>query len=130
MTDFVPWRDVPKDNAAKREMIRRSINPYDARKWLEDCAISERLIGLKHPDGGGWQEWVEGESHSFAALAAAYVEWQKTIKSRVAPQPTPIGNLGEALKNAGFETKRTASERRNILPSPDAVIAAIWKSET
>jgi hypothetical protein len=26
VTDFIPWRDVPKDNAAKQEMIRRSIN--------------------------------------------------------------------------------------------------------
>jgi hypothetical protein len=37
ISNFVPWRDVKQDNAAKRDMIRESVNPYDARKWLEDC---------------------------------------------------------------------------------------------
>ena len=37
VSGFVPLRDVPKDNSAKRDLIRLSINPFDARKWIEDC---------------------------------------------------------------------------------------------
>jgi hypothetical protein len=37
VSSFVPWRDCPKNNSAKKDMIRHSVNPYDARKWIEDC---------------------------------------------------------------------------------------------
>ena len=29
VSGFVPWRDVPRDNDAKRAMIELSINPYE-----------------------------------------------------------------------------------------------------
>jgi hypothetical protein len=130
VSDFVPWRDIKKDSVAKREMIRLSINPFDARKWIEDCCHAERMIGLKEPDSGKWERWIEGDEHSFATLAAAYVEWQKTVKSPFAPKPTPSGSLGEALRKMGFEPKRTAQERRYILPNAAECEAMIWRSET
>jgi hypothetical protein len=130
VSDFVPWRDIKKDSVAKREMIRLSINPFDARKWIEDCCHAERMIGLKEPDSGEWQRWIEGDEHAFATLLAAYVEWQKTVKSPFAPKPTPSGNLGEALRKMGFDRKRTNQERRYILPKAAECAAIIWSNET
>jgi hypothetical protein len=129
VSDFVPWRDIQKDNAAKREMVRLSVNPFDARKWIEDCCHAERVIGLKRPEGSGWVEWIKSEEYSFATLAGAYVEWQKTVKSPIAPKPTIIGNLGEALGKMGLERKRTSEERRYILPNPRDCIALIWRKD-
>jgi Family of unknown function (DUF5906) len=115
VTGFVPLRDVPKNNSAKREMIRRSINPFDARKWIEACCVTRQLIGAREPivnddpveamrrsmigapkptSAGtrpdGWTEWVVGKEYLFHVFANAYTEWQKGVKSPVAPEPTPI----------------------------------------
>jgi hypothetical protein len=128
VSNFVPSRDVPKENDAKREMVKLSINPFDARKWLEECARTGRLIGKKREDDDRWMEWVEGETHSFALLAAAYVEWQKTVKSPVAPKPTPISRLGAVLVKAGFSRTRTMDERRYTLPSPKKCAALVWSN--
>jgi hypothetical protein len=98
---FVPWRDVPKANGVKREMIKLSINPYDARKWLEDCCLAERIIGKLDDD-----QWFDGREIYYFALRNAYVEWQKTVKTKVAPEPTPVNRLGELLTDAGFGSKR------------------------
>src|SRR5208283_3397737 len=88
-----------------------------AEKWLEECASTERIIGLKLPDADGWRAWIEGEQLTFAALSQAYTEWQKTVKSPVAPRPTPIGNLGEILKRTGLEVRRTNKANLQVLPS-------------
>ncbi|MBB4199203.1 hypothetical protein GGD83_003017 [Rhodoblastus sphagnicola] len=130
VSDFVPARDVPKDNETKANMVRASVNPFDARKWLEDCCNANRVIGAKNPDAGEWTEWVEGERHSFGALMAAYSEWQKTVKSPVAPLPTPSGNLGEVLGKAGLtEAPRTKFGRGRILPNADTCKANIWRRD-
>ena len=50
ISKFVPMRDVPKNNAAKREMIKAAINPYDARKWLEACCHTKQIIGFRDYD--------------------------------------------------------------------------------
>ncbi|WP_210162335.1 primase-helicase family protein [Methylocystis sp. ATCC 49242] len=126
VSGFVPFRDVPKNNAVKDKMIRLSINPYDARKWLEECCHTGRLIGAMHPDENRWIEWVEGESFSFATLRDAYTEWQKSVRSPVAPKPTPIGNLGEVFGKAGLERSRTKSDRRYALPCVESCLASIW----
>ena len=125
VSNFVPWRDVPKNNAAKAEMIRESINPFDARKWLEDCCYSERLIGHKDASGNGWAPWHEGARWPFHQLRDAYVEWQKTVKSPVAPKPTASGSLGEVLGRVGFEDGRTNSQRGRKLPSVDDCLARL-----
>jgi Family of unknown function (DUF5906) len=125
VSKFVPWRDCPKNNSAKKDMIKKSINPYDARKWIEDCCHTESLIGHKH-DNGGWHPWIEGVEYSFATLATAYSEWQKGVKSPVAPTPTSIGNLGEVLTKAGFVSRRTSSERMRALPDASSCIVRLW----
>jgi len=131
VSKFTPWRDIKKDNAAKRDMIREAINPYDARKWLEACCHSEEVIGLKNPDGGGWMPWVEGERHSFGTLSAAYSEWQKTVKSRVGADPTKSGGLGELLGKAGIEdaprTRKGNMKRSRVLPSTEVCHAKLMK---
>jgi hypothetical protein len=127
--DFVPSRDCPKDNAVKERMIRLSVNPFDARKWLEDCCHTERLIGRKLPDSEGWAEWREGEEYVFATLSAAYTEWQKTVKSPVAAKPTPIGNLGEVLSAAGVSIRRIGAGNRRILPAAVECLAALWRAD-
>jgi hypothetical protein len=127
ISKFVPWRDCPKNNSAKRDMIRHSVNPYDARKWIEDCCNTECLIGRRTTEGA-WHPWVEGTEHPFAVLSAAYVEWQKGVKSPVAPGPTPTGGLGEILNSAGFVGRRaTHGERVRVLPSTTECLAKLWE---
>jgi hypothetical protein len=84
---FVPLRDTPKNNDAKREMIRRSINPYDARKWIEECCLNQQIIGA--PDTQDWtpgqsrlhpyRKWIPGETVPFHLLANAYTAWQRAF---------------------------------------------------
>jgi hypothetical protein len=150
VTGFVPLRDTPKNNAAKREMIRRSINPFDARKWIEECCLTRRLIGweirtpqefhdLDQPwpgpprrnsraevDDDKWTQWVAGAEYPFNVFSYAYKEWQKGVKSPVAPQPTPIASLGEVLANAGFDLARTNASRLRVLPDPDVCLAGLY----
>jgi hypothetical protein len=122
VSGFVPLRDTPKDNDAKREMIRRSINPFDARKWLEDCCLTEQIIGAPDttnliPGQVKWRKWIPGEILPFNVLANAYTAWQRDVKSPVSPQPTPKGSLGEVLNNAGFRRDHTrAGSNRNAAP--------------
>src|SRR5262249_17589166 len=143
VSNFVPWRDINKRNASKDAMIRLSVNPFDARKWIEDCCAAEQLIGRRKPfeiDAYGnkiippnieWIEWNQGEEYSFAELASAYTEWQKTVKSPGAPTPTKIGNLGEVLNKAGFVSKRCGpkGERTRFLPNPQTCIENLWKKD-
>lgn len=117
VSDFVPWRDVPKQNQAKRAMIRQSINPYDARKWLEECCHTEGVLGLRCPATGKWRSWREGDEYTFGELAAAYTEWQKGVKTPIAAKPTPVGRLGEVIGDAGMGVRRTAAGNRRALPS-------------
>ena len=146
VTGFVPLRDVPKNNAAKREMIRRSINAFDARKWIEECCITRQLIGsaIRHRDhdydpdvpwridrrtetnDDRWAEWVTGEEYPFHVFSNAYREWQKGVKSPVAPEPTPIGSLGEVLTNAGFGLRRDKKARYRVLPDPDDCLEQLY----
>jgi hypothetical protein len=131
VSSFVPWRDIKKDNQAKHDMIREAINPFDARKWLEACCHAEEILGLRIPDGGGWMPWNEGDGHSFGALSAAYVEWQKTVRSRVGPQPTKPGGVGAVLGKAGIEaaprTRKDGCQRSRVLPSPEGCLAKLMK---
>lgn len=145
VSDFTPSRDVPIDNEAKRSMVRLSLNPWDARKWLEDCAHTSRIIGMRQAsefidpteatwqetsqNNSGWTRWREGDKFDFADLVAAYVEWQKTVKGPIAAKPTPPGNLGEVLSSAGFTRKQIRSGGRvcwfSILPSVEVCLAAL-----
>ena len=108
VSGFLPARDVPKDNAAKDAMIKNSINPYDARKWLEACCHAGMILGLKPQDKHStlpWELWRTGEEYVNGIFSTSYTEWQKTVKSPVAPKPTPDNKFGELLNKAGF-TKR------------------------
>src|SRR5271166_4358219 len=109
----------------KREMIQLSVNPYDARKWIGDCCYAERLIGC--PDGnGGWVRWKQGDEHGFYALLNAYVEWQKTVRTRIAPEPTQSSALGKVLTEAGFGSRRTASGMIRTLPDPTLCLERLY----
>lgn len=116
---FTPWRDVPKKNAAKQAMIRASINPYDARKWLEASAQAGRLLGLfsaPHGQEGSWHYsdnssgggcvWNAGDCYRLEELMKAYSDWQKSVKSPVAAVPTPVGSLGAVFSTSGFKKAR------------------------
>jgi Family of unknown function (DUF5906) len=125
VSNFVPWRDIKKETEAKRDMIRESVNPFDARKWIEDCCKTERLIGRKGDD----DEWapIAGREYPFAALVRAYVEWQRLIRAPVAPKPTPISNLSQVMAEAGFPGRRTNSDRFRTLPPIGTCFANLWK---
>lgn len=128
VSDFVPARDVPKDNEVKRQMIQLSVNPYDARKWIEDCCHAERLIG--RPNGAGeWVRWVFAEEFGFHSLLNAYVEWQKTVKTRVAPEPTRANELGKVLTEAGFGTHRTSGSNMRVIPDPSTCLELLYNRD-
>lgn len=119
VSEFVPFRDAPKNNEAKKGMIRESINPYDARKWLEECCRTG-MIGSK--------EWRTGEEWLFPRLRDAYVEWQKLVKAPVRPEPTKINRLGELLRKAGFPKPKQRwpdMKRYYCLPSIEACLDAL-----
>ena len=129
---FVPMRDVPKNNAAKYEMIKAAINPYDARKWLEECCLTQQIIGAADttnwiPGQVKWREWSPGLSVPFSALANAYTAWQRDVKSPVSPQPTPKASLGEVLNNAGFGGTHDNKGAIRILPDPDRCLAKLYE---
>ena len=142
VTNFVPLRDTPKNNDAKQEMIRRSINPFDARKWLEECCISRQLIGSMLADDPayamyasssfgptkpeGWTEWVAGKEYYFHVFINAYTAWQRDVKSPVRPEPTSKVSLGEVLTNAGFGSRRDSKSSIRVLPDPDECLAALF----
>jgi hypothetical protein len=109
-------------------MIRHSVNPYDARKWIEDCCYTESLIGHKI-DGSAHHPWIEGAEYTFAILSAAYVEWQKGVKSPVAPAPTPAGSLGKVLSDAGFGQRKSGPDRFRMLPNPVECLAKLCGDE-
>ena len=132
--DFKPQYDINIDSSAKQEMIQHSVNAYDARKWIEACCHTERLIGLPLIAHQGneydwelerWVEWVEGAAYTFAQLNDAYVTWQKSVKSPRAPEPTPAGSLGELLGDCGFEEKSVRRSRGRILPSVDTCLEKV-----
>jgi hypothetical protein len=116
VSNFVPWRDIKKDNAAKRAMIHESINPYDARVWFRESAEMGEVLG-------SGREWIEGEEWTFVCLHRAYVEWQKTVRTRAAPQPTPVNRFGEALGKAGAKVKRKETANLRVLPAREALLA-------
>ena len=77
-----------------------------------------------------WREWEEGAEIEFAKMAEAYGEWIKTIKSSVAPKPSPLAQLGEILKQAGFQKvrHRCGTEGRHwfsILPSANDCLQSL-----
>jgi hypothetical protein len=128
--DFIPSRDVPKDNAAKEAMIRNSINPYDARKWLEACCRTEMILGYKPPIEMGvsskspWEPWQKGAEYLNGIFTVAYDEWQKTVKSPVGAKPTPGNKFGELLNDAGFALRIDRGRWRK-LPDPNECLNTV-----
>jgi Family of unknown function (DUF5906) len=130
---FVPKRDVPRDNSERRDMIMRCINPYDARAWLWDCATAEKILGMKEVisiDGiVSPPSWKEKAIYSFGDLLGGYTAWQASVRTRVAPRPTPSGNFGEVLGKAGLSVKRTETSNKRELPSADNCLKALADAE-
>lgn len=82
---FVPQRDVPTDNEAKKAMIWNSINPYDARKWLEECCRAEMILGFRSDKESQfpWEPWQKGREYVNGIFHTAYTEWQKTVTEMI-----------------------------------------------
>lgn len=127
VSGFIPSRDIPKDNAAKEAMIRNSINPFDARKWLEECCRAEMILGYKPTDKASqfpWERWETGSEYVNGIFYTAYTEWQKTVRSPIAPRPTPANKFGEFLNKAGM-TLRIDGQRFRKLPNPEECLKSI-----
>jgi hypothetical protein len=133
VSDFKPQYDIKINTAAKREMIKQSINAFDARVWLEECCGTGRLLGRPLTEHQGedaskeerWVAWTAGAVYSFAQLRDAYSAWQREVKSPQAPKPTPFGSLGEVLGKHGFEHDRTSKERRWKIPAAEVCLSAL-----
>jgi len=126
VSDFIPMRDVPLDNAAKEAMIRNSINPFDARKWLEECCRAEMILGYKPivESASPWESWQKGQEYPNGIFNTAYTEWQKTVKSPVAAKPTPGNKFGELLNKAGLD-QRVDGKRIRTLPDPKECLETV-----
>jgi hypothetical protein len=127
---FIPSRDVPKNNAAKAAMIRNSINPYDARNWLEECCRAEMILGYKPIDKQSklpWEPWVEGNEYANGIFPVAYAEWQKSVRSQIAPKQTAPNKFGELLNKAGL-MQRKDKERWRTLPSTEECLKLLAES--
>jgi hypothetical protein len=110
------------------DIIRNSINSYDARKWLEDCCRAEMILGMKPLDKDSklpWEPWFPGVEYANGLFQDAYAVWQKNIKSPMAPIPTSTKKLGELLNNAGFEMKRTNAQKYRRLPNPEECLKKV-----
>lgn len=130
VSGFVPWRDVPKDNAAKDAMIKNSINPYDARKWLEHCCYTRQILGYKPinlQSNLPWEDWCEGTEYENGIFFTAYTAWQKSVNSPIAAKPTSPNKFGEYLTAAGLEQSRKNTERRRTLPDPTICLEKVTK---
>jgi hypothetical protein len=132
VSNFVPWRDINKDNDAKKEMIKEAINPYDATKWLEDCCETGKIIGMRKEGYDGredrndpYEDWVKGAKIVYASLYQAYGEWQKGIRSRTAPKTTPSNRFGEVLGTYGLGPVKVKDIRSRLLPSCEDVLALL-----
>jgi hypothetical protein len=115
--DFIPSRDVPKDNDAKKAMIRNSINPFDARKWLEECCRSGMILGFRMQGTSLPNEpWKQGDEYQNGIFWTAYTDWQKSVKSPVAAKPTPANKFGELLTSVGLSQRKSGDIRYRTLP--------------
>jgi hypothetical protein len=133
VSKFTPWVDINKDNAAKKAMIKEAVNPYDATKWLEDCAETGKVLGLKREGYDGredrndpYEDWVKGTAVIYSSLYQAYGEWQKTVRSRTAPKPTASNKFGEVLGTYGLEPVVLKNIRHRQLPSCDGVLTSLY----
>jgi hypothetical protein len=98
VSKFVPKRDVPRDNTERREIILHSLNPYDARCWLWDCAVSEQILGMEILQTDGTWGCVTGKKdneYKFGELGNAYRRWQATVNAR------------RAAANAAWQPRRS-----------------------
>ena len=129
VSNFIPSRDVPKDNAAKEAMIRNSINPYDARNWLYQCCEAGALLGCKNDQDSivPWMPWKSGVTYDNSVFLISYTEWQKTVKSANKPLPTAANNFGKLLNNLGFKQTNEGGKRWRTLPSIDELLASLQK---
>ena len=148
VSGFDPRRDIPRDNAARKGIIKRTLNPYDARLWLEACCEAGMVLGLRpggarhehsperiyaEPDGDDapalpWERWAEGALVPFGSLASAYQAWQQALRFPVSPRPTPGGKLGELLSAYGIGDAGRKGRLRlatRTLPDPDECLRRI-----
>jgi hypothetical protein len=132
VSKFVPWTDIDKNNAAKKAMIKEAINPYDATKWLEDCAQTGKIMGMRKDDyddredhNDPYEDWVKWDKIVYASLWKAYEEWQKKVRSRTAPHPTPSNKFGELLGTYGLDPVKHEGARARQLPSCEDVLALL-----
>lgn len=134
VSTFIPSRDIPKDNAAKEAMIRNSINPYDARKWLEECCDTGMLLGYKKDQDSvlpyeksnlPWEPWKNGTVYENGIFFTAYKEWQKSVKSPISARPTPSNKFGELLNSIGLVQKIEGGKRWRKLPSIEECLKSL-----
>jgi hypothetical protein len=135
VSNFKPWRDIHKNNDAKKAMIMESTNPYDITKWLEDCCTFGKIYGMRkeyNPDGDGrsddrndpWEDWTAGQVILNSTLKHAYMTWQKDVRSRAAPEQPGPKEFGSTLIKYGLTKKflKSNTVSANVLPTCEEVL--------
>ena len=128
---FFPSRDIDRCNSSREEMIHSSYNPYDARFWLERCCDLGVIVGMKPRDAycSGNVLWREGDQYSNSELYDSYVEWQKTVRTKTAPDTTCARSLGGLYTQFGFVGYNSNKGRVRKLPSIESFESRLFDKE-
>ena len=122
VSDFLPWRDVPLDNAAKLDMIELSVNSCSSYIWLRECASTNTWLGSRSAEAPCAVEWQANVEVDFAFLYEWYQRWAVTNKSLYANAPDNQKKLANTLTLANLESTRSnTSRKRKVLPAEEVL---------
>lgn len=114
VSDFIPQRDIPRENDMLAFNRAMSLPQGHPAIWLEECAEYGRF-------GGGTNaviEWTAGATVKPADLHEAYRAWVRGLKGHSIAE-TPMNDLWDFLTSVGFLTRRSNGVRWRVLPALD-----------
>ena len=121
ISNFIPSRDVPKNNAELDIAKALSATPLSTADWLQQSIDSESLLGFFADStiegllqGGECRVWPENHKRVKAGrLYAAYTLWVNRTKAHRSCSPSTGRAFWEVLTAVGFTPDNNSN--RNIL---------------
>lgn len=114
VSDFIPQRDIPRENdmlALNRAMSLPQGHPVI---WLEECAEYGRFGGSTSPV----IEWTAGATVKPADLHEAYRAWVRGLKGHSIVE-TPMKDFWSFLTEVGVIARKSNGVRWRVLPALD-----------
>lgn len=126
--NFIPQRDIPRDNALHREQVKAGLNPADPRMWIEESLDADRLLYVPALGIGDdvsvndrltmMREWLEGNTVAPGEMYIAYKTWVSKLRGYGA-RAIGTAEFWKCMAAFGFEEGKTNGKRWRRLPSPD-----------